>query len=187
MRVRGASVPLPGSPARVRQNPNITRLLGRAALPPAPLARLSRRMAWQTRGALLSIVMPVHDTPRAWLAEALRSVRGQWCPNWELICIDDGSTAPHVGAVLADAAAADPRVRVLRSPANLGIARAVNFGLRAARGEWVAFMDHDDALEPDAVHALLTAACQTGADLLYSDEAVTTADIDDILEHQPSG
>ena len=182
VRVRGASAPLPGSPQRVRQNPNITRLLNRAALPPALLARLSRRMAWQTRGALLSVVMPVHDTPRAWLVEALLSVRRQWCPNWELIVVDDGSTAPHVRDVLADAAAADPRVRVLRSPANLGIARAVNFGLRAVRGEWVAFLDHDDALEPDAVHALLTAAQASGADLLHSDEAVTTESLDDILE-----
>ena len=181
-RVQGASALLPGSPARVRQNPNIARLLGRAALSPALTARLSRRMAWQTRGDLLTVVMPVHDTPRAWLAEALLSVQRQWCPNWEMVCVDDGSTAPHVGALLAEAAAADPRVRVLRSPANLGIARAVNFGLRAARGAWVAFMDHDDALEPDAVHALLTAARATGADLLYSDEAVTTERIDDILE-----
>ena len=181
-RVQGASALLPGSPARVRQNPNIARLLGRDLLPPALLARLSRRMAWQTRGDLLTIVMPVHDTPRAWLAEALLSVRRQWCSNWELVCVDDGSTAPHVGALLAEAAADDPRIRVLRSPKNLGIARAVNFGLRAARGAWVAFLDHDDALEPDAVHAMLTAARATGADLLYSDEAVTTERIDDILE-----
>ena len=66
---------------------------------------------------------------------------------------------------------ADQRIRVLRTPSNVGIAAAVNFGLRAARGDYVAFMDHDDALEPDAVYHLLRAGgAQTGADLIYSDE-----------------
>ena len=48
----------------------------------------------------MSIVMPVHNTPRAWLSEALESVRHQFCDAWELICIDDGSTAPHVRSLI---------------------------------------------------------------------------------------
>ena len=79
------------------------------------------------------------------------------------------------------AAASDPRIRVLRTPANVGIAAAVNFGLRAARGEFVAVLDHDDALEPDAVMHLARAARRTGADLLYSDEILTGAALDQVL------
>ena len=70
----------------------------------------------------------------------------------------------------------------MRSPGNLGIARATNFGLRAARGAYVAFMDHDDVIEPDAVYKLAQAAQQTGADLIYSDEAITTEDIGSVVE-----
>lgn len=182
MRVRDTGLPLPGSPLRARQNPNLGRFLARADLPAPVQARLRRRMAWQTRGALLSIVMPVHDTRREWLEEALASVRRQWCPNWELVCVDDGSIAPHIREMLAAASLDEPRIRALHLPANGGIARAINAGLHAARGEYVAFMDHDDVLEPDAVHALLTAARSTGAELLYSDEAVTSEDANDILD-----
>lgn len=182
MRARDTGLPLPGSPQRAVQNPNVGRFLGRADLPEPVLARLRRRMAWQTRGALLSIVMPVYDTRQEWLDEALASVRQQWCPNWELVCVDDGSAAPHVREALEAASRDDPRIRALHLPANGGIPHAVNAGLRAVRGSHVAFMDHDDVLEPDAVHALLTAAKSTGADLLYSDEAVTSEDANDILD-----
>ena len=63
-------------------------------------------------------------------------------------------------------------MRVSASPGNLGIAQATNLGLRAARGHYVTFMDHDDTFEPDAIFKLAQAAQRTNADLIYSDEAV---------------
>ena len=183
VRVAGTGQVLAGSPRRVAINPLLARFLTRAdAIPPAALARLRRRVTWQTRDTPVSVVMPVRDPAAPWLAQALASVRGQWSANWELVCVDDASTAPHVAALLGAAAGADARVRVLRAPAPVGIAAAVNFGLRAARGEYVLVLDHDDALEPDAVHALALAARQTGADLVYADEAVTGESTSDILE-----
>ena len=137
-------------------------------------------IAWRTRAVTISIIMPVYNTPGAWLIEALNSVLQQWSPHWELICVDDGSTSPEVAEVLDAASRLDPRVRVLRSPGNFGIARATNFGLRAARGHYVTFLDHDDFLEPDAVFKLAEAAIKTGAELIYSDEALTSEDISDI-------
>ena len=71
---------------------------------------------------------------------------------------------------------------MLRSAQNVGIARAINFGLRAARFGYVAFVDHDDKLEPDAAWQLLRAARATDADLLYTDEAQTAENIDAITE-----
>ncbi len=109
--------------------------------------------------------MPVYNTPRAWLIEALESVAPQWCDRWELICVNDCSTQPHVAQMLAGYAAREPRIRVLNSPHNLGIARATNLGLRAARRDYVAFMDHDDLLEPDAVYHLLRTAKDDGGRL----------------------
>ncbi len=174
---------LPGSPRTVTPNPNLLRFVRRRdRLTPNSLARLRRRLNHAASGRGISLVMPVHDTRAEWLIQSISSVLAQWCDRWELICIDDGSTEPHVAPLLAHAAARDPRIRVLRSAENVGIARAVNFGLRAARHAHVAFLDHDDALEPDAVWQLLRAIIRTDADFLYSDEALTDESIDAITE-----
>ena len=183
LRIAGTDQAVAGSPRQISQNSNITRFLTRSAtVPDVFRRRLARRMTHRTRAIGISIIMPVFDPPREWLIEALISVQAQWSGNWELICVDDGSRQPHVRDVLDSFVRHDPRIRVLRAPGNMGIARATNFGLRAARGNYVAFMDHDDTIEPDAVYKLAEAAQQTGADLVYSDEALTTADINSIIE-----
>ncbi len=182
-RIAGTDNVLPGSPQRVATNRNIRRFLRRRQdLPAGVLPRLRRALTHRAGTDGISFVMPVHETPRAWLIEALESVRAQFCDNWELICVDDGSAAPHVGEILAGYASRDRRIRVLRSPHNVGIARAVNFGLRAAAFGYVAFIDHDDRLEPDAAWQMIRAARSTGADLLYSDEAQTAENIEAITE-----
>ena len=182
-RIRGPDLVLAGSPHKVIENPNLRRFLDRSArLTDASLARLKRRLNHRARDRAVSIIMPVHDTPRSWLVEALDSVKRQWCDNWELICINDGSTEPHVAKILTAYAASDPRIRVLSAPENVGIARATNFGIRAARFDYITFMDHDDYLEPDAVYHLIRAIQDTGADLLYSDEVLTHEDLGSVME-----
>ena len=183
VRIAGTNQILPGSPRRVSINANMRRFLRRRQdLPAGVLPRLKRALNRRAGGSGISLIMPVYNTPRAWLIEALESVRAQFCDAWELICVDDGSSAPHVAEILAGYAARDPRIRVLRSASNVGIARGVNYGLRAATYDHVAFLDHDDRLEPDAVWQLLRAARITGADLLYSDEAQTTDNTEAITE-----
>ena len=182
-RIRGLDIVLGGSPHTVRENPNLRRFLDRSErLNEAMLARLKRRLNHRARGHGVSIVMPVYNTPKKWLIQVLDSVRAQWCDNWELICVDDCSTEPHVLDTLNAYAAAEPRVQVLSTPENFGIARATNRGIRAARFDHVAFLDHDDFLEPDAVFHLIRAIRQTGADLLYSDEVLTHDDVGSIME-----
>ena len=183
VRVAGGGAHLPGSPKRVSTNRNILRFLHRRrALKPEAAQRLRRMMNFRSHGQGISFIMPVFDTPRIWLIEALESVRTQFCDSWELICVDDGSTAPQVAEILAGYAARDKRIRILKSPQNVGIARAVNFGLRVAKYDFTAFIDHDDKLEPDAAWQLLHAAQTTNADLLYSDEAQTSDNIEAITE-----
>ena len=63
---------------------------------------------------LISVVMPVYNPRERWLAAAIESVRGQLYPHWELCIADDASTAAHVPAVLAAAAARDTRIKVVR-------------------------------------------------------------------------
>lgn len=134
-------------------------------------ARLVGRLAALEHAPLISVVMPVHDTPARYLREAIDSVRSQIYENWELCCVDDCSTAPWVAEILGEYQALDDRIRVLRREENGHISAASNTGLEAARGEWVALLDHDDTLAEHALAlAVLALAEHPDAGLLYSDE-----------------
>jgi GT2 family glycosyltransferase len=118
-----------------------------------------------------SVLTPIYETPPAVLAAMLKSVERQSFGDWELCLVDDASTSAHVGEALAQAAARDPRIRLVERATNGGIVAASNDALAMARGEFVALLDHDDALHPDAlalVAEALDAAPQT--DYVYTDE-----------------
>jgi O-antigen biosynthesis protein len=122
-------------------------------------------------GPRFSILTPVYDTPADVLAAMLRSVRRQGFGDWELCLVDDRSTAPHVQEMLAAAEREDPRVRVMTRAENGGIVAASNDALAMAQGEFLALLDHDDTLHPDALETV--AAAIDGApdvDYLYTDE-----------------
>jgi GT2 family glycosyltransferase len=103
---------------------------------------------------LVSVLLPVYNTPARYLRQAIDSVLAQRYDNWELCIADDASTAKHVRGILAGYAAEDPRIRVVQRTENGGISEASDSALELARGELVALLDHDDALRP---HALLLA------------------------------
>ncbi|MGN6513163.1 MAG: glycosyltransferase family 2 protein [Lysobacteraceae bacterium] len=134
------------------------------------LASLSER-GRRLDGPLVSILLPVYDTPERWLRRCLESVLQQAYPHWELCIADDASPSPHVRRVLEEYARREPRIRVLHRERNGHIAEASNSALEMARGEFVALLDHDDELRPDslleAVEALIAAP---GAGLVYTDE-----------------
>jgi GT2 family glycosyltransferase len=118
-----------------------------------------------------SIVTPVHETPAGVLRQMLRSVRRQSFEDWELCLVDDGSQQPHVRTILEQAAAKDRRIRVERRAENAGIVAASNEALEMARGEFVALLDHDDELHPDALAHVAEAIDRTpDADYVYTDE-----------------
>lgn len=94
----------------------------------------------------VSVIIPVYNAEK-YLRECLDSVVNQTLRDIEIICVDDGSTDSSP-AVLAEYAARDSRVRVITQE-NAGVGPARNAGIRAARGEFVAFLDPDDLL-PDA-------------------------------------
>ena len=120
---------------------------------------------------LISIITPVFNTSAPWLEEAIASVEQQAYENWELILIDDGSTAEETLALLAKVENRDPRIRLRRLEKNRGISFASNVGLEAARGDWIALLDHDDLLEPDALFQTVKLLQKhPDADLIYSDE-----------------
>jgi GT2 family glycosyltransferase len=120
---------------------------------------------------LFSIVTPVYDTPIDVLEQAIASVRAQTVTSWELILVDDCSSDPAVRHVLRAAAAADPRIRVIEREVNGHIVAASNDGVAAATADWIALLDHDDLLTPDALeHVQRVVESESDVDYIYSDE-----------------
>ena len=136
----------------------------------AELGAMRKEARKFTARPLFSVVMPVFNTPVSWLQQAVQSVTSQAYDNWELFVIDDASTDARLAKYLAELAG-DSRIRVLRLEKNAGISGALNHGLEQTRGDWIAFLDHDDLLEPDALfHYAKLVQMHADADLIYSDE-----------------
>jgi O-antigen biosynthesis protein len=120
---------------------------------------------------LISVITPVFNTPVQRLKEAVESVLAQAYENWELVLVDDASTATELLRMLPRVAERDQRVVVINLRKHGGISAASNHGLALARGEWVTFLDHDDVLEPDALFRIVELLQKhPEADLIYSDE-----------------
>lgn len=151
-------------------------LADRQASPEALERQRLDSAGWRIR-PLVSICMPVHDPDPDALAEALESVRRQSYENWELCICDDGSTDASVATLLLDAARDDERILLTTSEANIGIAAATNRALALATGEYVAFLDHDDLLEPDTLFEYVTVLQDgTEVDMFYCDEDLLGSD-----------
>ena len=120
---------------------------------------------------LVSVIVPVFNTPEIYLREAIESVRSQLYERWELCISDDCSTDPRVEKVLREYAAIDSRIRIVWRESNGHISASSNSALELASGSWVCLMDHDDVLADHALAlAVLAITERPGAALLYSDE-----------------
>jgi GT2 family glycosyltransferase len=126
---------------------------------------------------LFSVVTPVYEPPLDVLRETIQSVRDQTFADWELIVVDDSSPSAEVRSVLRGAEETDRRIRVVERPDNGGIVAASNDALAASRGTFVALLDHDDLLTPDALEAMAGAIAEhADVDYLYSDEDKVDSD-----------
>ncbi len=113
--------------------------------------------------ALVSIIIPVYNV-EPYLVEALDSVIHQTYTNLEIIIIDDGSTDGS-GKICDDYAKKDNRIRIIHQE-NKGLSTARNIGLNIMTGEFVAFLDPDDAFHLDYVKKLISRIIQHQADLV---------------------
>lgn len=139
--------------------------------------RLRRRLAALDDPPLISVVMPVHETPERLLRAAIDSVREQIYERWELCIADDASTAPHVRGVLEEAARSDRRIKVVFRDQHGHIARATNSAFELVTGAWTACLDHDDLLSPRSLaEVALEIARHPEAELIYTDEDKIDAD-----------
>ena len=98
-----------------------------------------------------SIIIPVYNV-EPYLRECLDSVLAQTCAEWEAMCINDGSMDGSLD-ILQEYAANDARFRIINQP-NKGLSAARNAGIRAAKGEYLFFLDSDDWIVPDALERL---------------------------------
>jgi glycosyltransferase involved in cell wall biosynthesis len=99
----------------------------------------------------VTVIIPTYNRA-ALLGEAIKSVLMQRFTNWELIVVDDGST-DATRALLETFH--DARLRLLRQP-HRGISSAMNLGLSAARGEYIARLDSDDIWQPDMLSTMVS-------------------------------
>ncbi|MDO6432590.1 glycosyltransferase [Flavitalea sp. BT771] len=129
-----------------------------------------KEIAGFTRRPKISFIMPVFNTDPRWLQRAVDSIRDQWYDNWELCIADDGSTDRGTQQVLHRIEKED-KIRLIRLAKNAGISEASNAALEVAGGEYIALMDHDDELTPDALYQVVKDLHLHGdADILYTDE-----------------
>jgi cellulose synthase/poly-beta-1,6-N-acetylglucosamine synthase-like glycosyltransferase len=109
--------------------------------------------ATTTSPPLVSVVLPVRDGAST-LPACVGSIQAQTLSRFEIVAVDDGST-DETSHLLERFAREDPRFRVLR-PGRVGLVRALNLGLEAARGELIARMDADDLMHPERLEAQST-------------------------------
>lgn len=121
-----------------------------------------------------SVVVPLYHTPAKFLKDLVRSMMYQSYANWELCLVNSSPEDVHLTSLLENWAMRDKRIRVIRLEKNLGIAQNTNAGIAASTGEFIAFLDHDDFLEPDALFCYADALNKDKTiDVFYSDEDKT--------------
>jgi GT2 family glycosyltransferase len=124
-----------------------------------------------SRSPKFSIITPVYNPHPDALHEMLDSTRAQQFEDFEHCIVDDNSSARDVAPALRAAAASDPRIRLQTRSERGGIVAASNDALAMARGEYVAFLDHDDTLHVDALWDVAHAIGERDdVDYLYTDE-----------------
>lgn len=139
---------------------------------------LSKRVAEQRVRAekngvftpLVSILCPVYRPLESDFKAAVQSVIDQTYKNWELILVDDAGKSRETTEIINNFVKSDPRIKCVTLKKNIGIAGATNVAMDAAKGQYIAFFDHDDLLVNVAIEVMVIAAHETGAKLLYSDE-----------------
>ena len=118
----------------------------------------------------ISVVVPVYNVLDKHLIPCIESVINQTYENWELCLADDHSTWENVGQTLAKYESHD-KIRVVYRKENGHISRCTNSAIEIATGEFIAFMDCDDFLRPNALYEVAKTLNENpDLDFIYSDE-----------------
>lgn len=126
-----------------------------------------------------SIIMPVYNSME-WLPDSISSIISQSYPNWELICVNDGSDDKSLD-LLTQSASVDSRIHILDQP-NSGVSVARNNGITAAKGDYIMFLDSDDFFDSNALEILSQSITDSSPDLII----VQLREIDQNYHFSPS-
>jgi len=142
---------------------------------------LEKKLGSWVKKPKISILMPTYNTSSDALVSAIESVRSQFYKNWELCISDDCSSELRIRTILEAYAKYDSRIKVLFAKENAGVSSATNRALKAATGEYVVLLDHDDLLEPQALFRVAEAVIEDAPDFIYSDEVIVDANDEVVL------
>src|SRR3990170_8700755 len=126
---------------------------------------------------LISIATPVYNIENIWLEKCIQSVLAQTYANWELCIVDDASTRKGIREVLQQYSKDDSMIKTKFLAGNLHISGATNEALDMAEGEFVAFLDHDDELHPNALYEIVNILQSSmDAGIIYTDNDMINTD-----------
>lgn len=150
---------------------------------PTPQERERQETTVFENPVVISILVPLYNTPRDFLVEMIDSVLNQTYQNWQL-CLADGSDETHsyVGEI-CNSYLGRGKIGIFykKLEKNEGISGNTNECLNMATGEYIALFDHDDILHPCALYEYVKAINEQGADYLYCDETTFKGKIDHML------
>ena len=125
---------------------------------------------------LISIVIPLYNTPVPYLKELMDSVQSQTYQNFQL-CLADGSDNSRTGDYIRENYGTDKRIQYKLLENNAGISENTNEAIKMATGEFIMFSDHDDTLAPNALFEIVKEMNEhPGTDVVYTDEDKVTMD-----------
>lgn len=130
----------------------------------SPTTKKSRTKKPVFDGPLVSVVMPAYNASRI-IDNAIHSVLGQTYENWELIVVDDCST-DNTLEILRQFKS--DKIKLITSKRNSGAVKAMNRGIRAARGKYIAFIDANDMWQPDKLERQLDFMKKKEAGFVFS-------------------
>lgn len=151
------------------QDPRYPEWFAKHRATPADLVRQRALVKqWGEEAPLISIVTPVYRPKKAYFRSMIESILAQSYEYFELILVNASGDCSDVDEVLASCK--DKRVRVI-TVENQGIVGNTNVGLEHCAGDYVAFVDHDDTVEPDALYRYMSVVRKyPETDVLYCDE-----------------
>lgn len=129
------------------------------------------------RKPLISIVVPVYNTPQVFLRQMIESVQNQSYSEWEL-CIGNASPENKEMKKILEEYKKDARIKEVEIPENKGISQNTNRAMEIASGELIGLLDHDDLLAPNTLYEIAKAVNEhPDPEVIYTDEDKVTTDL----------
>ncbi|MGN0482390.1 MAG: glycosyltransferase [Lachnospiraceae bacterium] len=139
-------------------------------LMPSISTREKQRQNSKNSEKMVSIVVPLYQTPLPFLEEMIASVKEQTYQNWELCLADGSEDAPEIEMYCRSMQREDTRIHYQKLKENLGIAGNTNAAIDMANGTYLALLDHDDLLHPSALYACVKKMKKDKSRMVYTDE-----------------